>query len=291
MSHSRGSLGGTRTLGLALLIAGALMAIGGLSAQAAGNEGGTFPGAETATETGATGLSGEIDAPPPATDPGAPPTAGADMPPVGSAPAPADAAAQAPAAPAPAAASAPTPPAATSSLDTRATASVSRPVSIIDFAFDPASLQVKTGDTVQWTNKDAAPEGHDVTGDGLDSGLMKQGDTYSHTFKQPGTFSYICTIHPQMKGSVEVLASKSSTGADCPAACGAGTGSGTGSTTDVAGTGSGVAGTPGSSPSLSDPAGTLAFTGWDPIWLVTAGLLLLDLGVALRVFGPARTAS
>ena len=277
MSQRRESLGGTRTLGLALLVAGTLLAVGGLSAQAAGNEADPVPESGIPTATGGPGTPITTT-----TDPGTPPTDG-------SAPGPVDATTPAPAsASAPAAAPAPAPSAATSSPDALATASASRPVSIVNFAFDPASLTVKTGDTVQWTNKDAAPEGHDVTGDGLDSGLMKQGDTYSHTFTQPGTFSYVCTIHPQMKGSVEVLASKSSSGGDCPSACGAGTDS----TTEVAGTtGSGVAGTTGSSPSISDPAGTLPFTGWDPTWLVTAGLLLLDLGVALRVFGPAATRS
>jgi plastocyanin len=35
---------------------------------------------------------------------------------------------------------------------------------------------------------------------------MQGGDTYTHTFSQPGTYSYICTIHPYMHGMVVVTA-------------------------------------------------------------------------------------
>lgn len=75
--------------------------------------------------------------------------------------------------------------------------------------FDPDSVTVKVGGTVNWTNKESVP--HDVTkedGPGPDfssgSGNMKEGDTYKQTFKAAGTINYVCTVHPNMKGSVTV---------------------------------------------------------------------------------------
>jgi plastocyanin len=72
------------------------------------------------------------------------------------------------------------------------------------FVFSPSSVSVATGDTVTWNNQGSAPEGHDVTGDGLASGNLQQGQSYSHTFASAGTFNYICSLHPFMKGSVTV---------------------------------------------------------------------------------------
>ncbi|MGI0101776.1 MAG: cupredoxin domain-containing protein [Nitrosotalea sp.] len=76
--------------------------------------------------------------------------------------------------------------------------------------FDPASLSVKVGTTVTWTNQDAAA--HTVTsGDPsagpsgtFDSGLIKPGNTFKYTFTTPGTTSYFCTIHPWMTGKIIV---------------------------------------------------------------------------------------
>lgn len=73
-----------------------------------------------------------------------------------------------------------------------------------DYVFSPSSITVATGDTVSWTNNGAEP--HDVTGSGLDSGTLQSGQGYSHTFTSAGDFSYICSLHPFMKGSVTVQA-------------------------------------------------------------------------------------
>lgn len=78
-------------------------------------------------------------------------------------------------------------------------------VSIRNYQFDPASLIIKKGQTVAWTNYDAAP--HVIAGDadGWVAGpAMKQGDTYSHTFDTVGTFAYHCAIHPGMRGTIVV---------------------------------------------------------------------------------------
>lgn len=75
-------------------------------------------------------------------------------------------------------------------------------VKIVDFAVDPASVKIPAGTTVTWTNNGASP--HTVNGDGLDSGTLMAGATYSFTFTTPGTVSYACAFHPQMTGTIEV---------------------------------------------------------------------------------------
>src|SRR5918992_406689 len=77
-------------------------------------------------------------------------------------------------------------------------------VTITDFEFSPASIAVSVGDTVTWTNN--GPTAHSATAsDGsFDTGTFPRGQSRSHTFDAPGTFSYICTPHPFMKGSVTV---------------------------------------------------------------------------------------
>jgi plastocyanin len=77
-------------------------------------------------------------------------------------------------------------------------------VSIVDFSFEPATLDVAAGATVVWTNDGQAP--HTVTGDFADSGILEPGQTFSHTFAESGEFSYACTIHPQMTGTIRVSA-------------------------------------------------------------------------------------
>ncbi len=83
---------------------------------------------------------------------------------------------------------------------------VTHSVDISGFSYTPSSLTVNAGDTVVWTNHDTV--GHTVTSDQgteLHSGVMAAGQAYSHTFDTPGTYTYHCTIHPYMKGTVTVL--------------------------------------------------------------------------------------
>jgi plastocyanin len=77
-------------------------------------------------------------------------------------------------------------------------------VTIVDFAFQPASLEVPAGTTVTWTNSGAAP--HTVTADDgtFDSGALQPGSTFSVTFYTPGTFAYHCEIHPNMMATIIV---------------------------------------------------------------------------------------
>jgi amicyanin len=77
-------------------------------------------------------------------------------------------------------------------------------VSIKDFAFAPASVTVKAGTTVTWTNSDTEP--HTVTSANgpLKSPTMNTGDKYTYTFSTPGRYDYLCTIHPFMTATVVV---------------------------------------------------------------------------------------
>ena len=79
-------------------------------------------------------------------------------------------------------------------------------VTISGFAFKAGAVKVKTGSTVIWGNHDTTT--HTVTSTGgpatFDSGDLAVGKTFSHTFTTPGTYSYHCSIHASMTGTVVV---------------------------------------------------------------------------------------
>lgn len=77
-------------------------------------------------------------------------------------------------------------------------------INIANMAFTPSALTVKVGQTVTWVNRDQEP--HTVAaGDGsFHSPGMGADGTFSFTFTKPGTFDYVCGIHPFMHGSVTV---------------------------------------------------------------------------------------
>jgi collagen type VII alpha len=142
------------------------------------------------------------------------------------------------------------------------------------YAFSPHSISVTTGDKVTWKNKSDAPEGHTVTGDGLDSKTLKQGDSYTFKFKKAGTYKYLCSFHPNMKGTVKVQ-KQSGGGGD------AGDDNSSGGTSPNSSSGSGSSS--GSSAFTGGSSGTLPFTGFGVTALALAGAVLLLVGVALRL--------
>ena len=77
-------------------------------------------------------------------------------------------------------------------------------VAIQDYSFRPATLRVAVGTTVTWTNRDVVA--HTVTGRSGDwgSGLLAEGQQFSYTFTEPGTYDYFCEPHPSMEGRVVV---------------------------------------------------------------------------------------
>ena len=77
-------------------------------------------------------------------------------------------------------------------------------VRIARFEFQPPKIEVQAGDTIVWTNADAAP--HTATADdgSWDTGRLNKGDQGRITFGSPGVFPYYCVFHPHMRGRVIV---------------------------------------------------------------------------------------
>lgn len=81
-------------------------------------------------------------------------------------------------------------------------------VKIADFAFDPADLDVKVGDTVTFTNSDSAT--HTATSDkaapkAFDTDKIKGDASAEITFDEAGDYAYYCSIHEYMKGTIHVM--------------------------------------------------------------------------------------
>jgi plastocyanin len=81
-------------------------------------------------------------------------------------------------------------------------------VVIREFKFEPATVTVHAGDTVEWKNDDVVP--HTVTVDGepqkpaFDSGSIQTGAAWRYVARKQGTYNYTCTFHPNMKGKLIV---------------------------------------------------------------------------------------
>jgi plastocyanin len=84
-------------------------------------------------------------------------------------------------------------------------ASKSEKVDIVEFTYQPDPVVVQVGGKVIWQNQDTAP--HTATADdgSFDTGTIEKGKIGSETFKEAGTFTYFCEIHPTMHGTVEVV--------------------------------------------------------------------------------------
>jgi LPXTG-motif cell wall-anchored protein len=158
----------------------------------------------------------------------------------------------------------------------KAVASANGAVTIADFNFAPATITINQGDTVTWTNDGPTPHSATSPDGAFDTGIFPRGQSRSHTFDQAGTFAYICTPHPFMKGTVVVQAAQ--TGGDDTTGSGSGdTGTGT---TGGADTGAGAA--------QSDDGPTLPNTGSDSGALLLLGGLMLLLGIAVHRRSTAR---
>lgn len=84
-------------------------------------------------------------------------------------------------------------------------AAKSEKVDIVEFTYQPDPVVVQVGGKVTWQNQDTAP--HTATADdgSFDTGVIEKGKLGSETFKEAGTFTYFCEIHPTMHGTVEVV--------------------------------------------------------------------------------------
>jgi len=75
-------------------------------------------------------------------------------------------------------------------------------VEIKGFRFTPAVVTIRAGDSVRWTNKDDVA--HTATGNGFDTGLLEKDQIGKVTFDKAGSYVYICTPHPGMRGKIIV---------------------------------------------------------------------------------------
>lgn len=84
-------------------------------------------------------------------------------------------------------------------------AAKSEKVEIVEFTYQPDPVVVQVDGKVTWQNQDTAP--HTATADdgSFDTGTIEKGKLGSATFKEAGTFTYFCEIHPTMHGTVEVV--------------------------------------------------------------------------------------
>ena len=98
----------------------------------------------------------------------------------------------------------------TGETESKSTNQTTAQVDIKLFTFKPKVLEVPIGTTVIWINRDAIE--HTITqgtpeepADGFDSGFFKQGETFSFTFKETGSYSYFCKRHNFMHGKIKVV--------------------------------------------------------------------------------------
>ncbi len=149
----------------------------------------------------------------------------------------------------------------------KARAAASGGVTIVDFSFSPGTITINVGDTVTWTNNGPTPHSATAPNGAFDTGIFPAGESRSHTFSQAGTFSYICTPHPNMRGTVVVQGAQTGGGEETP----------------DAGAGASDTGTTGEAAQADGP--TLPNSGADagPLFLLGGLLLLLGLAVHRRV--------
>jgi plastocyanin len=77
-------------------------------------------------------------------------------------------------------------------------------VYIKDFMFTPVTLTVSVGTTVTWQNLDEEPHTIRSVDEQVKTGALDQNERYSFRFDRPGTYKYVCSIHPSMVGTIVV---------------------------------------------------------------------------------------
>jgi plastocyanin len=76
-----------------------------------------------------------------------------------------------------------------------------------DFYFEPAPVEIRAGGEVTWENEGDTI--HNVDGPGFFSEAIDPNDAWSRVFERPGTYDYLCTLHPElMDGTVVVTGSR-----------------------------------------------------------------------------------
>jgi len=158
-------------------------------------------------------------------------------------------------------------------------------VDITDSTFSPALVTISVGDTVTWRNGDDRPHTATSNDGAFDSGNLDEGQGFSFTFTEPGTYTYRCDYHPDMQATIVVEAAST----DAPAS-----GASTSGATDASGEGT-AAGNATAAGASHDP-GTHGTGQPDtaleaPISLAWLAPLLIGLGLvafALGLLPPGR---
>jgi plastocyanin len=73
-----------------------------------------------------------------------------------------------------------------------------------NFDFSPMTLAVPPGTTVTWKNLDGEPHTVVSVDGAFRSAALDQNDTFKFTFAKPGTYKYLCSIHPKMMATITV---------------------------------------------------------------------------------------
>lgn len=79
-------------------------------------------------------------------------------------------------------------------------------ISIREFMFAPTAMTVPVGTTVRWKNLDGEPHTVRSVDATFASNALDQNDSFAFKFDKPGTYRYVCSIHPQMVGTIVVKA-------------------------------------------------------------------------------------
>ncbi len=80
-------------------------------------------------------------------------------------------------------------------------------VTIDNFSFNPQTVTVKPGDTINWINQDDIPHNvREATAGTFKCKVMDTGEDCNVPFQQPGEYKYFCALHPHMTGTVIVKA-------------------------------------------------------------------------------------
>ena len=92
--------------------------------------------------------------------------------------------------------------------DASSTSSKQNTIEIKDFAFSPQTITVKSGEKITWTNRDEEP--HTVVSvekQFKKSSALDTDETFTITAGAPGTYTYFCSVHPKMTGTIVIVKS------------------------------------------------------------------------------------
>ena len=92
--------------------------------------------------------------------------------------------------------------------DAGSTSSKQNTIEIKDFAFNPQTITVKSGQTITWINRDEEP--HTVVSvekQFKKSSALDTDQSFTITAGAPGTYTYFCSVHPKMTGTIVVVKS------------------------------------------------------------------------------------